>query len=130
MNTPTNLSKRNESAPERVQERLTVTPFVDVYENADGLYLFADMPGVTKDAVKINVENGQLTIEAERREQTAAPGTPLAAESRPVDYYRVFAVPDEIDAAKIDAQLTGGVLRLHLPKSDRVKPRRIAVRAG
>jgi HSP20 family protein len=129
MNTPTNLDKRSETAPERVQQRRAVAPLVDVYENKDELYLFADMPGVTLDSVRVHIEKGQLTIEASRRAEEPA-GAVLASEWRPADYYRVFAVSEEIDAAKIDAKLTGGVLRVRLPKSEAVRPRRIEVKAG
>jgi HSP20 family molecular chaperone IbpA len=122
------MTKYDERAPERVKQRFTVAPRVDVYENANELLLVADVPGVTKESVSIQLDKGQLTIEASRSDD--ATGSPLIAEYRPSDYVRVFAVPQGIDAAKIDAQLTGGVLRLRLPKSEALKPRRIEVRAS
>ena len=122
------MTKYEERAPERVKQRSTVAPRVDVYENANELLLVADVPGATKESISIQLDNGQVTIEATRRDESA--GSQLIAEYRPADYARVFAVPQGIDAAKIDAQLSGGVLRLRLPKSDALKPRRIEVRSS
>ena len=122
MNTQSNLSRQKDAAPERVRHGMTVAPLVDVYESADELLVIADVPGVTQDGVEIHVDKGQLVIEAKR-----ADGPP---ERERVDYFRAFSVPQGIDASKIDARLTNGILRLRLPKSEAVKPRRIAVNAG
>jgi HSP20 family protein len=122
------MTKYDERAPERVKQRFTVAPRVDVYENANELLLVVDVPGATKESVSIQLDKGQVTIEATRADDTT--GSPLVAEYRPTDYARVFSVPQGIDAAKIDAQLNGGVLRLRLPKSEALKPRRIEVRSS
>jgi HSP20 family protein len=122
-----NLSRNQERSPERVAQRATVQPVVDVYENQDELLLLADVPGARKDSVTVHLDNGQLTIEAKRSDEQ--PGAALIAESRSYDYFRAFTVPQGIDASKIEAQLTSGVLRLHLPKSEALKPRRIEVKA-
>ena len=122
------MAKHDERQPERVKQRLTVAPRVDVYENADELLLVADVPGATKETVSVQLEKGQLTIEATR--SPASEGSPLVEEYRPADYARVFAIPQGVDASKIDAQLSSGVLRVRLPKSEALKPRRIDVRAG
>jgi HSP20 family protein len=122
------MTKHDDRKLERVQQRLTVAPRVDVYENANELLLVADVPGATKESVSIQLEKGQLTIEATRGPMLE--GSPLVEEYRSADYARVFAIPQGIDAANIDAQLSSGVLRLRLPKSDALKPRRIDVRAG
>jgi HSP20 family protein len=123
-----NLARSQASTAERVRQRATLQPVVDVYENQDELLLVADVPGARKDGVSVHLDNGQLTIEARRVDES--PGSALITESRPYDYFRAFTVPQGIDASKIEAQLTGGVLRLHLPKSDALKPRRIEVKAG
>jgi HSP20 family molecular chaperone IbpA len=115
-------------SPERVQERASVSPRVDVYENANELLLVADVPGVTKDAVEIQFDKGQLTIEARR--DPPLHGTTLASEYRAYDYHRVFTVPQGIDASKIEADLNAGVLRLRLPKSEALKPRKIDIKAS
>ena len=125
----TNLAKRADHSPAPMQEqRESVTPPVDVYENGDELLLVADVPGATPDGIDVHLDKGQLTIRAKRSQD--ATGTPVATEYRPRDYYRVFSVPHGIEASKIDAQLSGGVLRLRLPKSESLKPRRIEVMQG
>jgi HSP20 family protein len=128
MNDNTNLARHQEGTPERVKQRMTVAPLVDVYENQDELLLLADVPGATKDGINVHLDKGQLTIEARRPDETT--GSPVAAEHRPCDYFRVFSVPQGIDASKIDAQLNQGVRRLRLPKAEAVKPRRIEVKTG
>jgi HSP20 family protein len=128
MATQTDLSNRSNGRIEAVQQREAIAPVVDVYENVDELLLLVDVPGATNDGIDVQLDKGQLTILAKRRED--APGSLLAAEYRAYDYLRVFAVPQGIDPLKIDAQLSGGVLRLRLPKADSVKPRRIEVKQG
>jgi len=124
----TDLVTRSSGRIEAVQQREAIAPVVDVYENVDELLLLVDVPGATNDGIDVQLDKGQLTILAKRRED--APGSLLAAEYQACDYLRVFSVPAGIDPAKIDAQLSGGVLRLRLPKSESVKPRRIEVKQG
>jgi len=124
--TSSNLAKRRDDSVEPVRQRPTVAPFVDVYENTDELLLVADVPGATQEGVEIQFDKGQLTIQARRSDETT--GSPIASEYRPCDYFRVFSVPSGIDASKINAQLNAGVLRLRLPKSEALKPRRIEVK--
>ena len=124
----TDLVTRSNGRIEAVQQREAIAPVVDVYENVDELLLLVDVPGATNDGIDVQLDKGQLTILAKRRED--APGSLLAAEYQACDYLRVFSVPAGIDPAKIDAQLSGGVLRLRLPKSESVKPRRIEVKQG
>ena len=94
-------------------------PRVDVYENADELLMLADMPGATASSVAIRIENSLLTLSADR---TTAGG-------QNVRYHRAFQVPDTIDPEKISAELKQGVLHVHLNKSERAKPRKIAIRS-
>jgi HSP20 family molecular chaperone IbpA len=122
----TEIVNRSNGRAEAVQQREAIAPVVDVYENVDELLLLVDVPGATNDGIDVQLDKGQLTIVAKRREDTL--GSLLAAEYRSCDYLRVFSVPQGIDPSKIDAQLSGGVLRLRLPKSESVKPRRIEVK--
>jgi HSP20 family protein len=113
-------------SPERATQRPpTISPFVDVLENADELLLVADLPGASADSVDVHVDNGELTLSAGRASAEAgSSGSP----SR--EYRRVFTLPRGIDGSKIDAELRLGVLRVHLPKSEARKPRRIDVKAS
>jgi len=107
-------------------ERPRVAPPVDVFENADEILLHADMPGVETKDLDIAFDRGELTLSARRED--GSQGTALRSEFRPFDYYRRFAVPPGVDAAKIRAELKHGVLQLHLPKSEALKPRQIPIR--
>jgi HSP20 family molecular chaperone IbpA len=125
----TNVVRREQARAENVSERPAVAPRIDVFENDDEILLFADLPGVSKDNVRIDLEKERLTIEA-RRTDPQAEGTELLAEHRPFDYRRAFLVPRGIDRDKIDAELNAGVLRLRLPRADALKPRSIPIRAS
>ena len=128
MSTQTNGNGRRTERLERTHDRPTIHPLVDIYENDEELLLVADVPGVTRDQISIDLEKNQLTLTARR--DNDPPGTALGQEWGGRDYYRAFLVPQGIDADKITAELSNGVLRVHLPKSAAVRPRRIEVRAG
>jgi HSP20 family molecular chaperone IbpA len=110
-------------------QRPAVAPACDVYENNDEILVIADVPGVTSDTLNVHLDKGELTVAA-RREVSASDGSFIGVEYRDCDFRRRFAVPGGIDASKINAELKNGVLWLHLPKSEALKPRQIAVRAG
>jgi HSP20 family molecular chaperone IbpA len=112
----------------KAEQRPVATPEIDIYENDNEILLVADLPGVSSDNLKVNVDNGELILEAQRSLPTS--GTLLGNEFRDCDFYRRFAVPPGIDGTKVTAELRNGVLQLHLPKSEALKPRQINVRAG
>ncbi|MEW6291193.1 MAG: Hsp20/alpha crystallin family protein [Thermodesulfobacteriota bacterium] len=122
------LVKREETTPERSRQMPAVSPVVDIYENSDEILLYADMPGVAKDDITVNVDNGKLTISGVRK--LAAAGAANWAEFGDVEYSRIFSVPQAIDVAKVNAELRDGVLKLHLPKSEAAKPRQIEIKAA
>jgi HSP20 family protein len=126
MNTEHKMTRHEENAPEKIQQRPAVAPAVDIFENAEELLVVADLPGVAQDNLSIRLEKGELTLEGRR---TDAASARLSAEGLP-DYRRSFVVPQGIDAEKISADLQGGVLRVHLPKSERLKPRQIPISVG
>jgi HSP20 family protein len=103
-----------------------VAPEVNIFENKDGYVLEADMPGVGKEGLEITLEGNEITIVGHRQDE-AAPGDLLFRERRLADYRRVFELDPAIDTAKVSAKMAQGVLTLTLPKSERVKPRKIAV---
>jgi HSP20 family molecular chaperone IbpA len=119
-NEPKNLERT------RVEQRSFVKPPCDVYENVDEFLLVADVPGVSKGDVSIQMDNGEMIIEA-RRQQPQVQGKWLSTEYVACDYQRRFVLPDGVDVEKVSAELQDGVLRIHLPKSEAIKPRQIPI---
>jgi HSP20 family protein len=103
-----------------------LTPLANILESADGYLLEAEMPGVSKDGLDVSINNGELVILG-RRGTVTPQGESLYRESRGWDYRRVFELDPSIDGSKVSARIDQGVLRLHLPKTESVKPRRIEV---
>ena len=121
---------RASSRAEVVQERPSVLPRVDVFENEDELVLFFDLPGVAQDDLRIDLDKDRLTVEARRSEPKEPTGTALEVEYRAFDYRRTFVVPRGVDREKIEATLKNGVLCLKLPRSSSLKPRTVQVKSG
>jgi HSP20 family molecular chaperone IbpA len=109
-----------------VEPRSFVKPPCDVYENVDEFMLVADLPGVSKEDLTIQMDNGEMVIEA-RRQQPHVQGKWLSTEYVACDYQRRFALPTGVEVEKVKAELQDGVLRIHLPKSEAVKPRQIPI---
>jgi HSP20 family protein len=84
------------------------------------------MPGVNKEGLQVTLEGNELTITG-RRQTGSFSGEPVFRESGCADFRRVFELDPAIDTTKISAKMDQGVLTLTLPKSERVKPRKIAV---
>lgn len=103
-----------------------VSPQVNIFETKDGYVLEAEMPGVNKEGLEITLEGTEITITGHRQLEPL-PGNALFRESSEVDYRRVFELDPAIDASKVSARMDQGVLSLTLPKSERVKPRKISV---
>lgn len=103
-----------------------VAPEVNIFETPDGYVLEAEMPGVSKDGLEITLEGNELTILGHRQAE-AVNGQPLFRERQWADFRRVFELDPAIDTSKVSAKIDQGVLTLTLPKSERVKPRKITV---
>jgi len=103
-----------------------VSPEVNIFETKDGYVLEAEMPGVTKDGLEITVEGTEVTIVG-RRQVEPLPGNSLFKEFAEADFRRTFELDPAIDTSKVSARMEQGILRLTLPKSERVKPRQIRV---
>ena len=104
-------------------------PNVDIVEQADELLVLADVPGAKSEAIDVDFEDGMLEIRAPVAIPERKNGACLTHEYGIGDYYRSFRVTEAIDAAKISAEYADGVLTLHLPKAEAIKPRKIAVSA-
>jgi HSP20 family molecular chaperone IbpA len=114
---------------ERTRHGATYSPRIDIWENDDELLLYADLPGVGCEDLDIRFENRELTLYGKvhpRHENINF----LDGEYGIGDFYRTFAIGEAIDAEKISAELKNGVLTLHLPKTEAVKPRRIEVKSS
>lgn len=118
----TELTRRQETKPEMAAEERWFAPAVDVYENDQEWLIQADLPGVPKDGLTLNLDKDELVIEARL---PATDGT-----AAPMGYRRIFALPAGIDPDKVTAELDCGVVAIHLPKSEAVRPRQIPVKAG
>ncbi len=102
---------------------------VDIREDQDKIYVDAEMPGFKREEVEITLENGMLTIQAERKMTEPAEGERAhLLERRYTRVARSFTVPSTVDEQKVDAKLADGVLHLTLHKREEVKPRRIEVK--
>lgn len=105
-----------------------VVPPVDIYEDADGILLYADLPGVSRDRLDLRVQGDNLLIDAQASLNLPAQLQMLHVETRALRYRRAFTLSHELDAARIDASLKDGVLMLRIPRVEAARPRRIAVR--
>jgi HSP20 family molecular chaperone IbpA len=105
-------------------------PPVDVIEDASGITLYADLPGVPKDKLELQIEADTLTIEGEVVLKVPEGMEANHAEVSLPRYRRVFTLSKELDTTKVSADLNQGVLRLRIPKAEHAKPRRIEIRAA
>ncbi|WP_321494714.1 Hsp20/alpha crystallin family protein [uncultured Desulfobacter sp.] len=120
------IARQEEKAVEKTRALYEMTPAVDIYENEDEILLHADMPGVVKDDISIDIDNGKLSISGVRK--LGVKGSATYEEFSDVEYVRNFSVPQTIDVERVEAELKNGVLRLHLPKSEAAKPRQIEIK--
>lgn len=106
---------------------LTASYPVDIREDEEHIYIEAEMPGFTKDQVDVTIDQGILTISAERESREKPAGTQHLNERRFTRVARSFTLPTSVDDDKVEARLSDGVLHLTLAKSEAVKPRKISV---
>lgn len=106
-------------------ERRFIAPAVDVFENKETIVLVADLPGVSKENLSIQLNERELSITGKRRSQ--AEGEILSQGIRGDDFRRVFTLHQELDAERIEAKLRHGVLTLTLPKAHAVKNREVSI---
>jgi HSP20 family molecular chaperone IbpA len=117
------------AAAEHEQQR-AVLPAVDVFEDASGITLLADMPGVPKENLDVKVEGDALLIEGRVQQPTPDGLEAVYAEIRVPRFRRTFTLSRELDTARIEANLRDGVLTLRIPKQAHAQPRRIAVNSA
>jgi HSP20 family molecular chaperone IbpA len=115
---------------EQMQPGLVFTPPVDIFETDREITVLADMPGVSADGIKIDLQNDVLTLSGDVKPWEDAGESDVLVEFEIGKYYRQFTLSEVIDQNKIEAGLENGVLRLNLPKSEKALPRQIAVKTG
>jgi HSP20 family protein len=135
MNDRTQVAERDRQPAARREgdqpaRRMTLPPAIDVFEDSQGITLWADLPGVTKDKLEVRVHDGNLYIEAEAVVPTPAGLRLQHAEIREPRFARAFSLSPDFDTSKLDANLRDGVLKLTIPRRDEARPRRIEVQTG
>lgn len=124
MNESTQVAKAAEAA----RNEAAMLPPVDVIEDTGGITLYADLPGVPKDKLSLQVEAGTLTIEGEVALDVPQGMEATHAEVSLPRYRRVFTLSKELDTQKVNAEFNQGLLKLRIPKAEHAKPRRIEVK--
>jgi HSP20 family molecular chaperone IbpA len=122
------LTKRDKGAVESTRNLRQSVPLVDIYENDDEILLHAEMPGVRKDDITVNIDNGNLSLSGVR--SILHDGAADWEEFGDVEFQRAFSVPQSIDVNNVKAELKDGILALHLPKSEAAKPKTIKIQAA
>lgn len=120
------VTQTREAAAQARQEP-ALWPPVDVIEDSTGITLYADVPGVPRDKLNLRVEGDTLAIEAEMAITLPKDMEANHAEVQLSRYRRAFTLSKELDAEKVGAELSQGVLRVRIPKAEHAQPRRIAI---
>jgi len=128
MSTNTDLVAQKDLGKNISKQLPVIAPEVDVFENDQEILLQADMPGVIKEDIVINIDNGKMVLSGIRRLESV--GADTWKEFGEVEFRRNFSVPQSIDTNQVNAEFKDGQLCLHLPKSEAAKPRQIEIKAG
>jgi len=117
-----NVASKREEARE-----VTLLPPVNILEDTSGITLTADLPGVPKNNLQLHIDAHTLTISGEVELKSPEGLQSTYAEVGLPRYRRVFTLSKELDGEKVTAEFNNGVLKLHIPKAEHAKPRKIAV---
>jgi HSP20 family molecular chaperone IbpA len=102
-------------------------PATDILEREDGFYVYMDLPGVRREDLNIDLQDDELTVQG-RTSLVHGEGERFAEmQFGECEYVRSISITDIVDREKIRANLAGGVLELHLPKVEKVQPRKIEI---
>ncbi|MDI5933454.1 Hsp20/alpha crystallin family protein [Halomonas kalidii] len=126
------VTKREETRELATPERRepAMLPPVDIYEEGNALHLLADLPGVKRESLSIEVDNNVLSLEGEIQIDMPEGISATYAEVRAQRFARRFTLSHEIDGDAIEARVDNGVLHLVLPKKDSHRTRRIEIQAA
>jgi HSP20 family protein len=127
-----NSFRRGNLTPE--EENITVpewTPSVDIAEDEKEYLIKVELPEVQKEHVKVTVENGTLTIAGERKAEKVEKGHKFHRIERSYGRFeRSFSVPDDAERDNVKAEFKDGLLRVHLTKSEKARPKQIEVKVS
>lgn len=121
----TNISRSDTAAAQAA-----LVPPVEVIEDANGITLYADLPGVAKEGLHLSIEADTITIEGEVHLDVPDGLEVTHAEVSIPSFRRVFTLSKELEANNISAQLVNGVLTLRIPKAEHAQPRKIQINVG
>ena len=116
------------------REALTVAewaPLVDIVEDDKDYVIKAELPGLKKEEIKVGVQDDVLTISGERKYEKEEKDKKFHRIERAFgSFMRSFTIPDDSDGEKVSAEFKDGILRVHLPKTEKVKPKQVEVKVG
>ena len=124
--TPESKQAAQQAEAARKIER-AIRPPVDIFEDSTGITVQADMPGVSRDRLEIQIDNDTLSIDGRADIPMPEGMQPIYADVRYTRYQRSFSLSRELDGDKADASLHNGVLTLRIPKREQYQPRKIEV---
>ena len=130
MNAVTPTQERQAATQSRSRSEPALWPPVDVIEDASGITLTADLPGVPRDKLGLRVEGDTLLIEGDVSLDLPQGMEASHAEVQLARYRRAFSLSKELDADNVSAELVQGVLRVRIPKAAHAQPRKITVNVG
>lgn len=124
------MNEKTAVSEQKASREPVILPPVDVIEDSTGITLHADLPGVPKEKLNLQIESDTLTLEGE-----VALDIPAGMEASHVEvslprYRRVFTLSKELDAAKAVAEFKQGVLKLRIPKAEHARPRKIEIKVA
>ncbi len=131
MNQNTTVTKSTQATPRTAQPERNVpiiSPHVNVIEDASGILLYADLPGVPREKLSVHVETDTLTIEGDVSLDLPSDIEWKHFELNQAHYRRQFTLSKELDADNVVAEFNQGVLKLRIPKVEKTKPRRVRVK--
>jgi len=109
-------------------EKGTWAPAVDIYETNDSFVVSADLPGLNKDEIQIDLKDNTLTLKGEKKfEEKVSKDNYIRVERAYGSFVRSFTLPQNVDPEKIKAKYKEGILEITIPKKEEAKPKQIKV---
>lgn len=125
---PSDETQQPSQSQAREPEHALLPP-ADIFEDADGISVVLDMPGVSKDRLHVKADGNGLVVEGDAQISMPEGMEAVYADIRATHYRRSFGLTSELDAERIEAGLKDGVLTLRIPKRAELKPRRIEIKS-